>query len=143
VKQYQITLHELLASHNVFQHLDNLQDLINTQEWTSANQAEYESLDKTITESMLTAENNLSKRITTTYQWSPTLKKAVQQLRYWNMRLQQARNQPYSDIQLRHFQQEGDIPEEAFDIIAEADIKRAQHEAFNKLKELQTKHTEL
>ena len=80
-------------------------------------------MDKTITESMLTAENNVGKRITTTYQWSPTLKRAVQQLRYWNTRLRQARNQPYSDLQLRHFQQEGDIPKEALDITAEADIK--------------------
>ncbi|MFN9979852.1 MAG: hypothetical protein ACK53Y_08060, partial [bacterium] len=92
--QYQMALHELLASNNVFQRLDNLQEKINTKQWTSESQKDYESLDKTITESLLTAENNLSKCITTTYQWSPTLKKAVQQLRYWSMRLQQARNQP-------------------------------------------------
>jgi len=92
VTQYQMALHELLASNNVFQRLDNLQEKINTKQWTSESQKGYESLDKTITESMLTAENNVIKRNTTTYQWSPTIKRAVQQLRYWNTRLQQARN---------------------------------------------------
>jgi hypothetical protein len=70
VTQYQRALHELLASNNVFQQLDNLQEKINTKQWTSESQKGYESLDKTITESMLTAENNVIKRNTTTYQWS-------------------------------------------------------------------------
>ena len=42
-----------------------------------ANTTEYESLDQVITVSMLTAEKAISRHITTTYQWSPTLKKAV------------------------------------------------------------------
>ncbi len=87
VKKYQQTLHKLLESHYVLHRLENLQQQIVNQQWTSDSQAEYEVLDNTITESMLTAENKLSKRITTTYQWSPMLKKAVQQVRFWNMRL--------------------------------------------------------
>jgi hypothetical protein len=66
-----------------------------------------ESLDGTITSSMLTAENNLSKRVTTTYHWSPQLKTTVQCLRYWHLRLKQARNLPVSLNQLEHFRVAG------------------------------------
>jgi hypothetical protein len=143
VKRYQQTLHELLDSHNVFHRLEKLQQQIVNQQWSSDCQAEYEVLNKTITESMLTAKNKLSKRITTTYQWSPTLKKAVQQLRFWNMPLRQVKNQPVSESQLRHLQQEGDLPNEALENMSEVDIKRAQNTAYSQLKELQAKHTEL
>jgi hypothetical protein len=70
-QQYTQKLYELLASQNVLPRLDALQDKFNHQQWSPDCVAEYESLDRTITESMLTAEKFLSKRITTTYQWSP------------------------------------------------------------------------
>jgi hypothetical protein len=80
VKTYISKLHDLLESHNVFPRLDKLQETLDNQQWTPEFAVEYESLDRVITESMLTAEKASSKRITTTYQWSPTIKKAVQQL---------------------------------------------------------------
>jgi hypothetical protein len=80
VKTYISKLHDLLESHNVFPRLDKLQETLDNQQWTPEFAVEYESLDRVITESMLTAEKASSKRITTTYQWSPKIKKAVQQL---------------------------------------------------------------
>lgn len=71
VQQYTQKLHEFLASQNVLPRLDALQDKFNHQQWSPDCVAEYESLDRTITESMLTAKKSLSKRITTTYQWPP------------------------------------------------------------------------
>jgi glutaredoxin len=58
---------------------------------------------------MLSAENALSRRITTKYQWSPQLKQVVQCLRYWQLWLYQVRNQPVALNQLAHFQEEGAI----------------------------------
>jgi hypothetical protein len=58
--------------------LTKLQETLDKQQWTSECAGEYESLDRVITESMLTAEKASSKRITTTYQWSSTIKKVVQ-----------------------------------------------------------------
>lgn len=127
-KQY---LHELLAQHNVFPRLEKLQDSLTNQEWIRDSQAEYELLDRTITESMLTAEAKLSTQITTTYQWSPVLKQAVQQLRYWNLRLRQVRGQPFSELQLQKFQQEGVISPSAVAYTTETAIKKAQHDAYS------------
>jgi exonuclease III len=91
IQSYSTALHTSLEHHNVFSRLDKLQGALDRQEWTSEHTAEYELLDRTITEAMLQAEKDISKRITTTYQWSPKLKQAVQHLRYWNLRLRQAR----------------------------------------------------
>jgi hypothetical protein len=38
---------------------------------------------------------------------------------------------------------EGEIPPEEIDLVDEKDIKKAQHKAYNHLKELQAQHTEL
>jgi hypothetical protein len=92
---------------------------------------------------MLTAEQALSKWTTTTYQWSPKLKQAVQHLCYRSLRLRQVRQQPISEIQLTHFQNEGAIPTEAIALTSEKDIKQAQHEAFTNLNSLQEQHEEL
>lgn len=143
VTTYRSRLHELLATRNVVPRLDKLQQHIEQGTWTYQCQEEYERLDRTITESMLTAEQALSKRITTTYQWSPQLKQAVQCLRYWSIRLRAIRNQPISSIQLNHYQIEGAIPPEQAAFTAEKDITQAQHEAYTHLKKLQEQHEEL
>jgi len=74
-----------------------------------ANTTEYESLDQVITVSMLTAEKAISRHITTTYQWSPTLKKSVYCLRYWHLCLRQVCGQSVSVNQLLLFQREADM----------------------------------
>jgi hypothetical protein len=143
VKRYTQTLHELIANQNVLPRLEKLQETFNNQQWSTDSIAEYESLDIIISESMLSAERSLSKRITTTYQWSPLIKKAVQRLRYWHLRLWQVRNLPVSTNQLEHFQRDGELSEEAQALSEEVDIKKAQSAACKNLKELQTKHQEL
>jgi len=140
VKNYITKLHDLLDSHNVFFRLDKLQETLDKQQWTSECAGEYESLDRVITESMLTAEKASSKHITTTYQWSSTIKKAVQWL---HLRMRQARHQPVSERQLRLFQMEGEIIPEEVNLVNKSDIKKMRHEAYNTLKELQAKHNEL
>jgi len=143
VKLYTSKLQELLTNHNVFQRLDDLQTKVDTSQWNTDCQEEYESLDNVITESMLTAENSISKRITTTYQWSPALKQAVQQTRYWRMRLRQVRHQPVSATYLQRLQQEGHITPESALCETEQEIKHKQHQAYTHLKDLQARHTEL
>jgi len=130
VKKYRSALHDRLESHDVFNRLEMLQDKLTKHEWTANCIDEYEKLDATITESMLSAEKDISKRVTCTYQWSPKLKIAVQKLRYWNLRLRQVRNQPVSANQLNKFYQEGAITESDKEPSTEQDIKHAQHQAF-------------
>jgi len=108
-----------------------------------ANTTEYESLDQVITVSMLTAEKAISRHITTTYQWSPILKKAVYCLRYWHLCLRQVCGQSVSVNQLLLFQREADISPQEQDLTAESDIKTAQHQVYSTLKALQKQHQEL
>jgi hypothetical protein len=71
----------------VYSRLETLQLKLDTQQWSEDCTSEYELLDKVITESMLSAQKVISRCITTTYRWLPTLKKAVYSLRYWLQRL--------------------------------------------------------
>jgi len=143
VNKYISILHDLLGQHNVFPRLERLQSQLDTNQWSAACTSEYESLDDTINESLLTAEKNISRRITTTYQWSPTLKKAVYCLRYWLQRLRQVRGQPFSLNQLLLFQREADISLSDQELSTESEIKKAQHTAYSSLKALQKQHQEL
>jgi len=143
VQQYISNLHLRLDHHNVFPRLEALQEVIKTSQWTTSSTQEYESLDNVITESMIAAENDLSRRITTTYQWSPRLKQAVQRLRYWQLRLRQVRNQPFAKNQLLKYREEGNISEEEHSLSGEQDIQKARQNAYQSLKDLQKQHQEL
>jgi hypothetical protein len=143
VQQYISNLHLRLDHHNVFPRLEALQEVIKTSQWTTSSTQEYESLDNVITESMTAAENDLSRRITTTYQWSLRLKQAVQRLRYWQLRLRQVRNQPFAKNQLLKYREEGNISEEEHSLSGEQDIQKARQNAYQSLKDLQKQHQEL
>jgi hypothetical protein len=93
---------------------------------------------------MLTVEAELSKRVTTTYQWSPHLKQAVCSLRYWMLHLRQTKGTPISLIQLKRLKMQGGISDQDHaPLLPEVEIKVAQHKAYNRLKELQKQHQEL
>jgi len=92
---------------------------------------------------MLTAEKAISHCITTTYQGSPTLKKAVYHLRYWLQRLRQVRGYPVSMNQLRLFQQEGGTSPSDQELITESDTRKATSTSYSNLKALQKQHIEL
>jgi hypothetical protein len=60
VKQYISTLFDKLSANNIFSRLETLQLLITNNAWSPECIEEYESVDKTITESMLSTETSLS-----------------------------------------------------------------------------------
>ncbi|MFN9980606.1 MAG: hypothetical protein ACK53Y_11850, partial [bacterium] len=70
-------------------------------QWTPAHTLQYEKLDKLFTEAMLKAERTVSKRYSTTYQWSPTLKAAIHTLTYWKLRLSQLKGKIISNHTLQ------------------------------------------
>jgi hypothetical protein len=75
VSKYLSELQKQFTSHRIQEKVDILYN--HTNNWTTNDQLEYEKLDKLITEAMLCAERNASKRYTKTLEWSPTLVKAV------------------------------------------------------------------
>jgi hypothetical protein len=83
VTQYTETLLEQLIYHNILQKADDLYILVQQGQWTAGHTLQYEKLDKLVTEAMRHAEKSISKKYSTTYQWSPHLKSAISTLTYW------------------------------------------------------------
>jgi hypothetical protein len=96
VEEYLSTLHKQLLLHNIPTKVANLHAKASTG-WEPSDYAEYEWLDTLITEAMLHAEKKTSKRYTKTYEWSPTLIKAVYAKRYWRLAYKRSTGRFVSD----------------------------------------------
>ncbi len=79
-------------------------------EWLEEHLLSYERLDALITESMLYAERQVSKRYTKRYEWSPTLIKAVYAERYWRLMLRRSQGRLVSDDLLQRTRLRAAIP---------------------------------
>jgi hypothetical protein len=79
-------------------------------EWSEEKLLTYERLDASITQSMLYAERQTSKRYTKRYEWSPTLIKAVYAERYWRLMLRRSQGRQVSNELLQRTRLRADIP---------------------------------
>jgi hypothetical protein len=59
-------------------------------QWSSEHTKVYNCLDKTITEAMLHAEKECSKKYTKIYDWSSTLVQAVKSVNFWQLLLKRS-----------------------------------------------------
>lgn len=91
VNAYRTVLHDQLKAHNVLQRLEKLQEIIVQGPWQPQHTDAYNTLDRRITEAMISAERRIGKHFSTRFEWSPTLKHAVEIHRYRQLRLKQAR----------------------------------------------------
>lgn len=89
VSEYITTLNTQLETHNILQKVTELHTKT-TIGWDSTDYAKYETIDQLITEAMLYAERQTSSRFTKTFEWSPTLMKAVYAERYWRLAYKQS-----------------------------------------------------
>ncbi len=89
IDQYTAELSLHLQYHKVIKTAEKLLQAAEAKIWTPEDALQYERLDKIITEGILKAERTISKKVTTTYHWSPTLKAAISTLTYWKLRLSQ------------------------------------------------------
>jgi hypothetical protein len=104
VATYNSILHKQLAYHKVFQKLEVLEHAISDNQWNSAHTQTYKALDEVITQSMLHAEHSISRRCAQAYDWSITLAQAMHSVRYWKLRIKQAKSLFVSDhiLQVTH-----------------------------------------
>jgi hypothetical protein len=70
---------------------------------------EYGKIDTLLTEAMLSTEKQISKSYSDTYQWSPTLHKSIASLKYWKLKLREARGHLVSPSQLIRWSNIADI----------------------------------
>ena len=90
IVKYKETLHTKLDNHNCDKVAD-LQLQSQNQTWSPYHKDIYQKLDYTITKVILYAEKNLGKVCGRPFQWSPTLKAAVQANCFWRLKLKAAR----------------------------------------------------
>ncbi len=91
VRAYHDTLTKQLTYHNIPNKLDLMDILLHRNEWTDTHTIEYMKVDKIITESMLYAERTITRRCTQTYEWSVALSQSIHAVRYWKLRIKQAK----------------------------------------------------
>jgi len=78
-----------------YQKLDDknrhLHEQVSKGQATHSVREQYESIDKLLMEAILYAESNSDKQYSTNYQWSPVLEQAAFQVKYWLLRIQEAK----------------------------------------------------
>jgi hypothetical protein len=93
VIKYKERLHHQLSYH-IFEKCRTLLEAADSETWTPDHLIQYKKLDNVITESMLCAEANCSRKITKRYEWSPELVKSVEAVRFWRLVLRKSRGIP-------------------------------------------------
>ena len=143
VDAYVQALFDQLDYHKVWEKLDRLVT-IRVEDWKETDRITYEKLDTIITESMIYAERNCSKRYSTRFQWSPLLLKAVYVYRYARLRLKELKGLPVTEKAIQyHIKQASITTEEHQNLVALDKIILFLRAAKAKLKELQHQHKEL
>jgi hypothetical protein len=84
VNEYLTVLSDQICKHNISEKVIDLHTKASLK-WEEEYYRTYEKLDSLITEVMLYAEPQTTSRFTKTYEWSPTLIKAVYAERYWRL----------------------------------------------------------
>jgi hypothetical protein len=77
--------------------------------WEETETQSSESLDRLLTEAMLSAERQITREVSTTYAWSPPLKRAIANLLYWKLCLKRANGRTIPDSILIRYQLEANI----------------------------------
>lgn len=91
VKRYIEIITGHIRYHRLEEKTNELFKVAENASWTEENTHTYNQVDKLMTEAMLHAEREVSRKYSDTYHWSPLLSQAVQAKQYWEMRLQQAK----------------------------------------------------
>lgn len=141
--QYRDVLHNQLQYPKVYDKVQHLQEVTESGTWTEEHTKEYQKLDKLITDSMLYAERNTGRKVSTRYEWSPTLKKAVQTFRYWQLRYRQARHLGISLPKLQSLQEQAGLTAEEVQVESVPEILKWLQLAADALRQNLRRHTEL
>jgi hypothetical protein len=143
-EKYQELLSKQVAYHKLDKRADDLLKTAQEGLWSETHTTEYETIDRQLTEGMLSAEHAISKKVSNTYALSPKLKQAVSTLKYWQLCLKNAHGKSMSNKRLLYLQQDANIdPTTIPDPVRIMDIVTNLRKARKTLKAYQQKHLEL
>lgn len=141
-QEYVQTVTQQIQYHKIESRLEALHHALPL--WNDSHITEYESIDRLLTEAMQAAEKKISKKVTLTYAWSPTLKQAVASLKYWQLSLKKANGRSISDSILLRYQYEANLDLKLLpNPLRIPDIVTRLRQARKDLYELQKRHLEL
>jgi len=102
---------------------------------------QYNRVDQLMTESMKYAERESSQTFSTTFQWSPTLSKAIKSVRYWRLKLKQSKGVITSHHTLKKAREEAEILDGPQ--LTTPEIVQKLRDSMATLRELQSRHQAL
>jgi len=143
IKQYHDALHNQMKYHKILDKANKLLSTAKQHEWTQPMKEDYENLDSLITEALLAAEKLISKKVSNTFQWSPSLSAAIYTLKYWKLRLSQLHGKPISQYSLNKLFQKTTLPEHWANRQTLEGVVNQIRQARGNLKTIQRKHIEL
>lgn len=141
VTQYHDVLKDQLAYHKIPGKVEQLLADSKTNPQNRDIPLQFEKTDKLLTECMLHAERTSSKKFSTRYQWSPALSSSVNAVRYWRLRLRQAKGIPISTHTLQKQMKAANI--ETDTTLDTPAIVKKLREALATLRDHQKQHIEL
>jgi len=109
VTQYEEIVMRQVQYHKLNDKIPQLLQRAENSTWTAEDTQQYEAIDRLLTEAMLSAEQTISKKVSTTYAWSPKLKEAISALRYWKLSLKRANGRTIPDSVLFKYQSAANI----------------------------------
>ncbi len=106
VTNYTTALYNQLEYHKIWEKETHIKEVVTSGKWTPHHTEQYQRIDTTITEIMLSAERKAGRRYSTRFDWSPALKKAVQEYRFWKLKLKKTRGLKVSPSVLTKYHSE-------------------------------------
>mmetsp|Transcript_22670 Transcript_22670/g.32458 ORF Transcript_22670/g.32458 Transcript_22670/m.32458 type:complete len:1353 (-) Transcript_22670:2923-6981(-) len=142
VDTYNGNKYRQLEYHKVISKLEKLADLDNSK-WQKKHVERYEKLDNKVVEISLYAEKSISRRYSTQYQWSLTMVQVVYAMRFWKLRLKQAKGNKVKQDTLLNHQRLSNLPAASLQSMSMESILAAYKQAIKVMYSHQARHEEL
>jgi hypothetical protein len=144
VAKYTTALYEQLEYHKIWEKETQFKEVANSGKWTPHHTEQYQRVDTNITEIMLSAERKAGRIYSTKFDWSPALKKAVQEYRFWKLKLKKTRGLKVSLSVLTKYHSEANLPAEMLTrIVTEAEAVKHLQGAYKNMTSHQNNHKQL
>jgi hypothetical protein len=144
VTKYTSELYDQLSYHKIWEKEGQLKEAASSNTWTPYHTEQYQRVDTKITEIMLSAERKAGRRYSTKFDWSPALKQAVQEYRFWKLKLKGTRNLKVSSSVLAKYHKEANLSEEMLSrTVTEAEAVKYLQAAYKNMVSHQQNHKQL
>jgi ribonuclease HI len=137
VAKHQIQYHKIVEKKNY------LQETATNGLWGYSDIDEYEKIDQLQSEIYIHAERSITKKYSKKYDWSPTLARAINTVRFWRLKLKRSKGQIVSDSTLSATANKASVPEHFHGITTRHEIIEQLRLAIRDRANKKAKHSDL